>query len=71
MSNRNRVKKKKKLEAERLRNALYELRDAGLISLSEGEKSYEVELTDPGAVVGYGYPQSQFCSFPKHKIKIS
>lgn len=71
MSNRNRVKKKKKLEAERIRNALYELRDAGLISLSEGKKGYDVELTDPRAVVGYEYPKTKYCELPKHKIRIS
>ena len=74
MSNRNRIKKKQKLNAERIRNALYELRDAGLISLNEGEKGYEVELKDPRPLVGYEHPSGAHCKklyeLPKCKIKI-
>ena len=67
-------KKKQKLNAERIRNALYELRDAGLISLNEGEKGYEVELKDPRPLVGYEHPSGAHCKklyeLPKCKIKI-
>ena len=53
---------------------MYELRDAGLISLNEGEKGYEVELKDPRPLVGYEHPSGAHCKklyeLPKCKIKI-